>query len=96
MIIESSTIIDFSVIAKPIGIVTIAIFALYGFFMVCMNLIHIAGRIYKDKLDNTKDILAKEKDCKITTLVLEKENSKEIHDLREEIKQLKQEFKQKK
>lgn len=68
---QTDTIINIYALVKII-ISFLAIFGIYSLFKDTLNFI---SRAYKDKLDNKKDIHAKDKDAEITQKIIEYKNT---------------------
>lgn len=68
---QTETIINIYALVKII-ISFLAIFGIYSLFKDTLNFI---SRAYKDKLDNKKDVHAKDKDAEITQKIIEYKNT---------------------
>lgn len=75
MLTNTITNFDLSVILIPLAQFIILLLAIFGGVVLLIIIINTISRAYKDKLDNKKDIHAKDKDAEITQKIIEYKNT---------------------
>lgn len=75
MLTNTITNFDLSVILIPLVQFIILLLAIFGGVVLLIIIINTISRAYKDKLDNKKDVHAKDKDAEITQKIIEYKNT---------------------
>lgn len=75
MLTNTITNFDLSVILIPLAQFIILLLAIFGGVVLLIIIINTISRAYKYKLDNKKDIHAKDKDAEITQKIIEYKNT---------------------